>query len=103
MREAVQLGAEAVEVASVADVVMDSVGTARTRGTDKAMETKKGAIFMVASVGKKMNVSEIGVVLLFKQERSLGRTVLPIYPLVRPRTKLVYFARLYKRIHDNAY
>lgn len=60
IREAVQLGAAAVEVevVDVADAAMDSVRTARARGTNRAIETQKGAIFMVASVGKEINVSK---------------------------------------------
>jgi hypothetical protein len=58
MGEAVQLGAAAVEVVDVAEFAMDSVRTARTRGTNRAIETQKGAVFMVASVGKEINVSE---------------------------------------------
>jgi hypothetical protein len=53
MREDVQLGAAAVEVVSVADIAVDSVRTARARGTNRAIETQKGAIFMVASVDSK--------------------------------------------------
>jgi hypothetical protein len=60
MREDVQLGAAAVEVVDVADIAMDSVRTARARGTNRAIETQKGAIFMVASVGKEINVSKSG-------------------------------------------
>lgn len=41
-----QLGAAAVEV-DVVDVAMDSV---RTAGANRAIETQKRAIFMVASV-----------------------------------------------------
>lgn len=57
MREAVQLGAAAAEVAAaevvdVAGVAADSSRTARACGTNMAMDTKKGAIFMVASVGE---------------------------------------------------
>jgi hypothetical protein len=78
MREAVQLGAAAVEVVDVADIVLDSVRSARARGTNRAIEAQKGAIFIVASVGKEINVPS-GEVLIFKQERSLVRTGLPIY------------------------
>lgn len=60
MREAVQLGAAAAEVVDVADIAMDSVRTARAGGTNRAIETQKGAIFMVASVGKEINVSKTG-------------------------------------------
>lgn len=50
MREDVQLGAVAVEVVDVADIVTDSVGTARARRLNRATETQKGATFiMVAS------------------------------------------------------
>lgn len=52
MMEDVQLGAAAVEIVNVADIAMDSARTARARGTNRAIETHKGAIFMVASVGK---------------------------------------------------
>lgn len=45
MREAVQLGAAA------ADVAEDSARTASACGTHRAMETQKGVVFMVASVG----------------------------------------------------
>lgn len=42
MSEDVQLGAAAVEVVSVADTALDSVGSARARGTtDRAIETTK--------------------------------------------------------------
>lgn len=58
MREAVQLGAAAVEVVSVADIVLDSVRTARARGANRAIEAQKGVIFMVASAGKEINVSK---------------------------------------------
>jgi hypothetical protein len=51
MREAVQLGAE-VEVVGVAGV---AVGSARTAGSERAMEAQKGVIFMVASVGEARN------------------------------------------------
>lgn len=60
MREDVQLGAAAVGVVDVADIAMDSVRSARARGTNRAIETQKGAIFMVASVGKEINVSKTG-------------------------------------------
>jgi hypothetical protein len=60
MREAVQLGAAAVEVVDVADVAVDSARTARARGTNRAMETQKGAVFMVASVGEEINASKTG-------------------------------------------
>lgn len=53
----VQLGAAAVEVVDVADIAMDS---ARARGTNRAIETQKGAVFMVASVDKEMTVSKTG-------------------------------------------
>lgn len=53
-RDAVQLGAEAVDVA---DVATDSAGSARARGSNRAIEAQKGAIFMAASVSK---VSETG-------------------------------------------
>lgn len=54
MREAVQLDAAAVEVVDVPDI-------ARARGTNRAMEAQKGAVvLMVASVRKKINVSESG-------------------------------------------
>lgn len=54
IREAVQLGAAAVEVVDVADI-------ARARGTKRAIEAQKGAIFiMVASVGREINVSKTG-------------------------------------------
>lgn len=56
MREAVQLGAAAVEV-DVADIDVDS---ARASGTNRAIETQKGVTFMVASVGKKVNASKTG-------------------------------------------
>ena len=58
MGEDVQLGAAAVEVVDVADSAMDSVRTARARGPNRAIERQKGAIFMVASVCKEMNVSK---------------------------------------------
>lgn len=60
MREAVQLGVAAVEVVDVADVAMDSVRTARACGTNRATETQKEVIFMVASVGKERNESTSG-------------------------------------------
>jgi len=60
MREDVQLDAVAVEV-DVADVAMDSV---RTAGTNRATETQKGAIFMVASVQE---------IIVSKAERSMNR------------------------------
>jgi hypothetical protein len=60
MREDVQVGAAAVEVVNVADIALDSVRTARARGTNRAIESQKGAIFMVASVGKEINVSKTG-------------------------------------------
>lgn len=50
MREAVQLGAVAVDVVDVADVGMVSEGVARARSPRRPIETQKGAIFMVASV-----------------------------------------------------
>lgn len=68
MREAVQLGAAAVEVVDVADVAVDSARTARARGTNRAMETQKGAVFMVASVGEEINRPKLGEVLIFKYE-----------------------------------
>lgn len=50
MREDVQLGAVAVEVVDVADIAMDPVGSARAHGPSRAIATKKGAVFMAASV-----------------------------------------------------
>lgn len=49
-REAVQVGAVAVDVVEVADVVSDSVA-ARACGASRAIETQKAVIIMVASVG----------------------------------------------------
>jgi hypothetical protein len=60
MREEVQLGAVAVEVVDVADIALDSVRSARACGTKRATETQKRAIFMVASVGKEINVTKSG-------------------------------------------
>jgi hypothetical protein len=60
MREAVQLGAAAVEVVDVADAAVDSARTAGARGPNRAMETQKGAVFMVASVGEEINASKTG-------------------------------------------
>ena len=56
MRDAVQVGAAAVEVVNVADIAMDLVGTARACGANRAIESHTGAIFMVASVGKEIVV-----------------------------------------------
>jgi hypothetical protein len=53
MREDVQVGAAAVEVVDVAEA-------ARACGTNRAMETQKGVIFMVAGVGWGINVSKSG-------------------------------------------
>jgi hypothetical protein len=53
MREDVQVGAAAVEEVDVEE-------TARACGTDRAMETQKGVIFMVAGVGWGINVSKSG-------------------------------------------
>lgn len=46
---------------------------ARARGTNRAIETQKGAVFMVAGVGKEINVNWGG--------HYVVRTVLPIYVL----------------------
>lgn len=51
MREAVQLGAAAVEVVIEAGIVAGSARTPRAPGTNRMMEPRKGAIFMVARVG----------------------------------------------------
>ena len=88
MREAVQLGATAA--------AEESAGVARARGTNRAIETQKGAVFMVASmvasVGEEMSVGEeinayktanakLGEVLVLNRRRqSRLRTDLPIYP-----------------------
>ena len=48
-----QVGAAAVEEVDVEE-------TARACGTDRAMETQKGVIFMVAGVGWGINVSKSG-------------------------------------------
>lgn len=48
-----QVGAAAVEVVDVAEA-------ARACGTNRAMETQKGVIFMVAGVGWGINVSKSG-------------------------------------------
>lgn len=80
MREAVQLGAAAA--------AEESAGAAIARGTNRAIETQKGAaVFMVASmiasVGEEMTVSEeidasktanakLGEVLIFKQEKAVA-------------------------------
>ena len=66
MREDVQVGAAAVEVVSVEDI-------ARARGTNRATEAQKGAIFMVVGVGGGTKVSR-GEFLLFELELSLVRT-----------------------------
>jgi hypothetical protein len=50
MREAVQVAAAAVDVADVVDVA----DIAMARGTSRAIEVQKAAIFMVARVGKEI-------------------------------------------------
>lgn len=90
MREAVQLGAVAVEVVGVADIVVDSVRAARACGTNRAMETQKGAIFKVATVSEGMNESETGRKNQFEQKCSLlGSVLLFIHYLYLPRRKRV--------------
>jgi hypothetical protein len=54
MREDVQVGFAAVEVVDVAEF---SIGSARTARASRAIVTQKGAILIVASVGK-VNVSK---------------------------------------------
>jgi hypothetical protein len=77
MREAVQVGAGITETVIVG-------GTARARGTNRAIETQKGVIFMVATVasvacvGKEINVSKTGRSIM-GLKRSLVRRVLTIY------------------------
>lgn len=56
MREAVQVGAVAVEVA---DVAVDVVA-ARAGGAKRAIEPQKGVIFMVTSGNKKINDCQTG-------------------------------------------
>jgi len=55
MREAVQDGADEVDVVDVADVVVDPVRSAKTRGANKAIVAQKGMIVIIASVDKKRN------------------------------------------------
>lgn len=61
IREAVHVGAVEVEAVAEADVAVGSVRSARTSGTDRAIETHKGVIFIVASVlGQETDVSNTG-------------------------------------------
>jgi hypothetical protein len=75
MRDAVQLAVAAVEVAVE---VVDVADIARARGTNRAIEAQKGAVFiMVASVGKEMNVSKMCEV--YDENRAVTSTNGPAY------------------------